>query len=70
MGAILNVYSRQLKIVDYADEYTRSKFDTQRGKALILITPDAYLSIGKIVNAFEESEFTITNLKMARLSKQ
>ena len=31
-GAILNVYSRQLKVVDYADEYTRSKFEAQRAK--------------------------------------
>ncbi len=32
VGAIINVYSRQLKIVDYADEYTRSKFEVQKGK--------------------------------------
>lgn len=26
VGAVLNVYSRQLKIIDFADEFTRSKF--------------------------------------------
>lgn len=32
VGAVLNVYSRQLKVVDFADEFTRSKFEVQRGK--------------------------------------
>lgn len=32
MGATLNVYSRQLKVIDFADEFTRSKFEQQRGK--------------------------------------
>jgi hypothetical protein len=26
LGAVLNVYSRQLKVIDYADEFTRTKF--------------------------------------------
>lgn len=26
IGAILNVYSRQLKVIDYADQFTKSKF--------------------------------------------
>lgn len=26
VGAVLNVYSRQLKVIDFADEFTRGKF--------------------------------------------
>ena len=26
IGSILNVYSRQLKVIDYADQFTKSKF--------------------------------------------
>jgi len=37
---------------------------------LIVITPDAYLNTGKIINTVEEQGFSITNLKMARLSRQ
>lgn len=70
MGAVVNVYSRQLKVIDYADEYTKSKFEVQKGKGAIVITPDAYLAAGKIINAAEEQGFTITNLKMAKLSRQ
>jgi nucleoside diphosphate kinase len=34
------------------------------------VTPDAYLNIGKIVNAVEEAGFSMTNLKMAKLGRQ
>ena len=32
IGSVINVYSRQLKLVDYADQFTKSKFSVQRGR--------------------------------------
>ena len=32
IGSVLTVYSRQLKVVDYADVFTRSKFEVHRAK--------------------------------------
>ena len=32
LGSVLSVYSRQLKIVDYADVFTRKKFEIQKEK--------------------------------------
>jgi nucleoside-diphosphate kinase len=32
LGAVLNIYSRQLKVVDFADQFTRGKFEKQKGK--------------------------------------
>lgn len=32
VGAAVTVYSRQLKVVDYADQFTRKNFEVQRGK--------------------------------------
>lgn len=34
-----------------------------------MIKPDAYMQIGKIINILEEAHFTITNFKLARLTK-
>ena len=34
------------------------------------MTPDAYMQFGKIVNIVEESGLTISNFKMAKMSKQ
>ncbi|CAD8056661.1 unnamed protein product [Paramecium sonneborni] len=67
VGSIVTVYSRQLKIVDYADVFTRSKFEVQRGKTFGMIKPDAYTHIGKIITAIEKNGFVIGNLKMTRM---
>ncbi len=32
MGATVNVWSRQLKVVEYADVFTRKQFETQRSQ--------------------------------------
>jgi len=32
LGSVINVFSRQLKIVDYADVFTRKNFEVQREK--------------------------------------
>lgn len=32
VGAVLSIYSRQLKVIDFADEFTRTKFEVQRSK--------------------------------------
>lgn len=32
VGAVITVYSRQLKVVEYADVHTRQKFDAKREK--------------------------------------
>ena len=68
VGAILNVYSRQLKVLEYADEFTKSKFEAQKGKTFAMIKPDCYMNAGKII--IEENGFTIGNIKMARFSQQ
>lgn len=70
IGATLSIYSRQLKIVGYADDYTRNKFEMQKGKTFAMIKPDSYMNIGKIINLVEEQGFTISNIKMAKLTPQ
>ncbi|KAF4647185.1 hypothetical protein FOZ61_004525, partial [Perkinsus olseni] len=49
IGSMITVYSRQLKIVEYADEFTRSKLETLKGRTLAMIKPDAYSHIGDIL---------------------
>eukprot|EP00331_Platyophrya_macrostoma_P015880 CAMPEP_0176472858 /NCGR_PEP_ID=MMETSP0127-20121128/41985_1 /TAXON_ID=938130 /ORGANISM="Platyophrya macrostoma, Strain WH" /LENGTH=280 /DNA_ID=CAMNT_0017867791 /DNA_START=41 /DNA_END=879 /DNA_ORIENTATION=- len=68
IGAVITIYSRQLKIVDYADTFTKGKFEVKRGRTFAMIKPDAYTSIGKIIDIIEQSGFVIGNLKMAKLT--
>ena len=32
IGSVLSIYSRQLKVVDYADVFTRKRFEVQKEK--------------------------------------
>ena len=35
-----------------------------------MIKPDAYMNMGKIINMVEEQGFTISNIKMAKMTQQ
>jgi len=57
IGAVLTVYARLLKIIDYGDVYTRSKFETERQRTFALILPQDYLNIGKAVDFLYQQGF-------------
>jgi nucleoside-diphosphate kinase len=68
IGAIVTVHSRQLKVVDYADVYTRKAFESSKEKTFAMIKPDCYPHIGKIIDIIEHSGFVIGNIKMAKMT--
>ncbi|KAF4715685.1 hypothetical protein FOZ62_022172, partial [Perkinsus olseni] len=69
IGSMITVYSRQLKIVEYADEFTRSKLETLKGRTLAMIKPDAYSHIGDILTEIVKAGFVIKNLRMCKLDR-
>lgn len=69
IGAVITVYSRQLKIVDYGDVATRKRFEVDRQRTFAMIKPDAYRNIGKIIDAVQASGFRINKLKMTRFNE-
>lgn len=68
LGGIVQVYSRQLKLVDYGDAFTRQCFAKNKESNFMLIKPDAYTKTGKIIDHLYKSGFMITNLKMGRFT--
>ena len=74
IGATLTVYSRQFKLVDYADDFTRKSFHSQEvggqnlQKSFVMLKPDAYINFGKIISRIEYSGFRISNIKMSKLN--
>lgn len=68
LGSIISVFSRQLKIVDYADVFTRGKFEEVKQKTFAMIKPDAYGNIGKILTRIEQDGFRISNIKMTKMT--
>jgi len=68
LGGIVTVYSRQLKLVDYGDAFTRGSFAKAKESSFLLIKPDAYVHTGKIVDHLYRSGFMISQMKMGRFT--
>ena len=68
IGATVTIFSRQLKVVEYADVFTRQRFENQRSKTFAMIKPDCYNHIGKIIDIIFSVGFRILNLKMTRMT--
>ena len=73
VGATVTIYSRQFKIVSYADDFTKKAFHSEEidgqnlKKSFLLIKPYVYFNSGKIIEQVENAGFKISNLKMTRL---
>jgi nucleoside-diphosphate kinase len=70
IGSIITILSRQLKIVDFGDEFTRSKFCSKNQSTLALIKPDCTDKLCDILDAISMEGFTICELRQVRLSLQ
>ena len=68
MGAVVTVYSRQLKIVEYGDTHTEAAFSLARQQTLCVVKPGAVHLAGKVINASQKSGFSVARVKMAQLS--
>jgi nucleoside-diphosphate kinase len=67
IGSTVTILARQLKIVEYADDYTRKALENMKGRTLAMIKPDAYNNIGRILSAITQSGLTVAKLKMVRI---
>lgn len=65
---VLTIYSRQFKLVNYGDQFTKLEFASKITKTLALIKPDAYTNIGKILQFIEQAGFNIGNIKMVKFT--
>ena len=70
IGAVLTVNARLLKIIDYGDVYTRTKFEQERQRTFALILPQDYLNIGKAIDFIFQQGFQISKLKMGKLTPE
>ncbi|KAH6562007.1 hypothetical protein BASA50_004733 [Batrachochytrium salamandrivorans] len=68
LGAAINVHSRQLTIRDYGDDYSRGKLLNQMESTLLLIKPDGYAAIGKIIDSSIQRQFSICRMRMLNVT--
>jgi len=69
LGNKINVCSRQLEIVDFGDEYTRSMLAASQERTLAIIKPDAVACSGEIISTMEaRTGLRISDARMVKLS--
>ena len=69
IGSIINVHSRQLKLVEYGDIFTKNNFENKAERTFAMIKPDCYTQTGKIIDAIYQNGFTISKLKMSKFTR-
>lgn len=68
IGAIITIFSRCIKIMGYADSYTKIKLETQLQRFFVLLKPDVIDKMGEILKIITNHDFHITNMKMMQLT--
>jgi len=68
VGSQMVLYARHLSLVDYGDGKTRQLMAAKEAKTVAIISPDAYLQIGEILDQFLSSgQLALGKLKMVQL---
>lgn len=67
IGATIILFSRDLKLVDYGDNYTRELLYSLSETSVVLLTPNASGQAGTIVKLIEEADLTLVNMKTFRI---
>lgn len=70
VGATVTIFARQLKVVDYADDYTKKHMETLKQRTLAVILPKGYNAMGQILSAIHQADMVIAKLQMVKLSAE
>uniref|UniRef100_A0A8C2Z0J3 Nucleoside diphosphate kinase homolog 7 n=1 Tax=Cyclopterus lumpus TaxID=8103 RepID=A0A8C2Z0J3_CYCLU len=68
VGNRVNVFSRQLHLVDYGDQYTANQLGSRKERTLALIKPDVVNKVGDVLERICSSKLLVTKAKMTTLS--
>ncbi|KAM7410496.1 hypothetical protein PAMA_001778 [Pampus argenteus] len=68
VGNRVNVFSRQLNLIEYGDQFTANKLGSKKERTLALIKPDAVTKIGDVLELIYISNLIVTKAKMTQLT--
>ncbi|XP_029634187.1 nucleoside diphosphate kinase 7 [Octopus sinensis] len=69
IGSVINLFSRQLNVVDFGDEFTRRELTNQTQKTLGLLNAKAVPKMGEMFEFIQNKGFKITKMKMCVLTR-
>eukprot|EP01147_Barroeca_monosierra_P008402 gene8402-930_t len=67
VGASINVLSRQLNIIDYADEYTRKTLGQRQEPACIILNGDSIQRTGRLLDRLPDYKLTLMHARTVAL---
>lgn len=70
IGAQVTIYSRPIKILGYADEFTAARLASTKSRTLALVVPEAISQVGLIIDTINKSRFIIGRMRMVQLTAQ
>ncbi|KAK2958779.1 putative Nucleoside diphosphate kinase 7 [Blattamonas nauphoetae] len=70
LDATIVIFSRQLRIVSYADQETKEAIENALEQGFILIRPEAVDRAGEIIAKLEQESLTISHIKSLALDKE
>mmetsp|Transcript_41335 Transcript_41335/g.81056 ORF Transcript_41335/g.81056 Transcript_41335/m.81056 type:complete len:141 (-) Transcript_41335:1115-1537(-) len=68
IGALVTVYSRQLKIVDFGDPFTKRQLSLARSRTIALLKPKQWSRLGVVVDALYKNNFVISRLRSVQMT--
>lgn len=68
VDSTVTIYARQLKVVDFGDEFTRSRLAQSKSRTVAVVKPSAITRLGRVVDAIFRTNFIISKMKMLRLT--
>ncbi|CAL8393835.1 unnamed protein product [Boreogadus saida] len=68
VGSLVNVFSRQLKLVEYGDQYTANKLGSKKERTLAMVKPDALSRLGDILETIHAAKLIVIKAKMTTLT--
>ncbi|XP_054876177.1 nucleoside diphosphate kinase 7 [Poeciliopsis prolifica] len=68
LGNRVTVFSRQLKLIDYGDQFTANKLGSRIEKTFGLVKPDVLNKIGDIFELIYSAHLIVTKAKMTQLT--
>ncbi|XP_030228045.1 nucleoside diphosphate kinase homolog 7 [Gadus morhua] len=68
VGSLVNVFSRQLKLVEYGDQYTANKLGSKKERTLAMVKPDALSRLGDILETIHAANLIVIKAKMTTLT--
>ncbi|XP_068449040.1 nucleoside diphosphate kinase homolog 7 isoform X2 [Clinocottus analis] len=68
LGNRVTVFSRQLHLLEYGDQYTAKHLGSRKERTLALIKPDAVSRLGDVLEQISSSNLLVTKAKMTTLS--